>query len=229
MKYLVLNGSPRGSRSTTMIVTNSFIEGVRSVDNNSVVDIANLSECSIIPCRSCYVCWSHFSEGECVITKRKQDDMADLMNKFYEADNIIMSTPMHFFNISSHLQKFIERTFPLIKPLYLPTVHKVNHNDLSSKGVVVISTCKVAFEDIWSCIDAQMKFLSTGKYQSVFSTQPIPLVSEDKEIVQNYLDVVYKAGQQFALTGVFSDELKSDLQKKSDIMAEKIITCNLGI
>lgn len=229
MNYFVLNGSPKNARSTTMIVTTTFIEGIREVDTNAVVDIVNLSEYTIIPCRSCYVCWSHFCEGECVITKRKQDDMDKLMDKYYNADKIILSTPMHFFNISSHLQKFFERTFPLIKPIYLPTVHSVNHRDISVKDIAVISTCKVAFENVWSCIDSQMKLLSTGKYQAIFSTQPIPVVPEDKEIVQNYLDSVYKAGQQFALTGVFSDDLKSELQERADLMAEKINTCNIGM
>ena len=230
MKYLVLNGSPKGKKSVTMIVTNALLEGIRDVDSMADIYISNLSECKIIPCRSCYACWSHISEGECIMTSRKVDDMPKLMEKYYSAEKIIISTPMHFFNVSSYLQKFFERTLPLIKSVYLPKQcefpeekYEMSHKDM------VVCTCKREFPGVWDCIDAQMNFLSQGKYQALFSTQPLPASVEEKKIVTDYLNEVTQAGREFASNGKFCEQTLEKLQEKEKLMAKYIDTCNVGL
>lgn len=230
MKYFILNGSPKGKKSVTMIVTESFIRGICSVDSCAELYYAHLSELDIKPCRSCYACWSHVSAGQCIVTRRGLDDMSLLMKKYCEAEKIIISTPMHFFNISSYLQKFFERTLPLIKQHYIPSTNeKLCNQDMSFKDSAVIVTCKQSFPGIWNCIDEQMKLLSRGRYQALFSTQPLPNSIEGETVVKDYLKLVYEAGKQFALSGIFSDELRKKLKRKSDEMSQIIYTCNLGL
>ncbi|EPR12222.1 flavodoxin family protein [Ruminiclostridium papyrosolvens] len=228
MKYFVLNGSPRKERSMTMNVVRSFLNGIEEADPEPQIDIVHLAKCNIQHCRSCYACWSHVCEGECVITKRNIDDMAPLMDKYLAADKIIMATPMHFFAISSYLQKFLERTFPLIKPIYIPAEQDDKYKDMSTKDIAVISTCKVAFDGVWDCIDAQMQLISRKRYQRIFSTQPLAVSNKDKELTENFLNTVTLAGKEFALCGEFSEAVRQSLEKSIQAMGEQIDTRNIG-
>lgn len=227
MKYLVLNGSPRKERSMTMNVVYRFLEGIKETDHDAQIHVIHLASYDIQHCRSCYACWSHVSEGECVITKRNVDDMAEILQKYLAADKIIMATPMHFFGISSYMQKFLERTFPLIKPVYIGGEH--SFKDMSIKDIAVISTCKVAFNGVWDSMDALMQLLSRKKYQRIFSTQPLSVKgNEDKKLIENFWDAVMKAGKEFASQGVFSETTKQILESSIQAMSEHIDTRNIG-
>lgn len=229
MNYLVLNGSPKGDKSVTMIVTKKFLDGIRHIDKKANIKVIDLVNMNIQPCRSCYACWSHLSEGECILTKRNVDDMSEIMKYYYSADKMILSTPMHFFNISSYLLKFLERTLPLIKPNYLPPkeIQKDTFRDMSIKDVAVISTGKFYFEGTWDCIDSQMRLLSRNKYQQLFSTQPIITCATDKEYVESYLQTVYKAGCEFAQNGVFTETTLERLKEVSMMMSQNVCTYSI--
>lgn len=233
MNYMVLNGSPLKDKSVSMMVANTFIEGIRSVSPDDNIDIFNLAELDIKPCRGCYACWSHVSEGECIMTKRGIDDMKMLMEKYDNAGRFIIVTPMHFFNISSNLQKFFERTFSRIKAEYVPVngrdaVYNNVFTDMSTRDIAVISTCKVAFEGVWKCIEAQMHFLSKGRYQKIFSTQPFVLKTEDKVFVDEFMKNVFEAGREFAQDGKFSDATNEKLISSAEKMAQNINTIAIG-
>ena len=101
--------------------------------------------------------------------------------------------------------------------------------EMSHKDIAVISTCKRAFPGVWKCIESQMNFLSRGKYQAVFSTQPIPTSAAEKKIVADYLNEVTQAGREFAHNGKFTEQTIKNLLDKADIMSKTIDTCNLGL
>lgn len=234
MKYLVLNGSPKKNRSVTMLVANEFIQGIKNKEPDAEIEIIHLADCNIKPCRSCYACWSHLFEGECVMTRRKKDDMTWIMEKYHTADKFILVTPMHFFAISSYLQKFLERTFGLIKAVYLPVGGKSEKDDadlkdMSTRDIAVISTCKVYFDGVWDSIDAQMSLISRRKYQRIFSTQPLAMNPEDKEYVNHFFKYVHDAGAEFAETGKFTEETKEGLETAICAMSSQINTSNVGL
>lgn len=235
MRYLLLNGSPKKRKSVTMLVANKFVEGIKLYDRKADIDVIHLADCNINHCKSCFACWSYMFEGECVYTKRGVDDMKWIMEKYYAADKYILVTPLHFCGISSYLQKFLERTFPLVKAIYAK-----DHNDkvslissdsackdMSTGDIAVISTCKFYYDGVWSAVDTQMKLLSGGKSQHIFSTQPIPMNSDEKRLVNVFYEHVREAGSDFAKTGVFT---KSTNQKLSEsIVAMRDMICKLNI
>ncbi len=47
MKILVINGSPRGTNSNTMEITNKFLDGLNSITENEI-KIINIKEQSIL-------------------------------------------------------------------------------------------------------------------------------------------------------------------------------------
>lgn len=69
MNVLVLNGSPKGENSTTMILTQHFIDGLNAFEKNNI-EIIDLSQKNIEYCLGCLLCWKR-SPYTCVI----QDDM----------------------------------------------------------------------------------------------------------------------------------------------------------
>ena len=60
MKVLVINASANKEKSTTLILTRSFLEGLG--EEAEYVTTINLN---INPCRACYACWFK-TEGNCI-------------------------------------------------------------------------------------------------------------------------------------------------------------------
>ena len=67
MRILVLNGSPK-KKSDTFRLTDAFLKGMNKKKENTV-DVINVIEKDIAPCRGCFGCWSKM-DGHCII----QDD-----------------------------------------------------------------------------------------------------------------------------------------------------------
>ncbi|HIU26422.1 MAG TPA: flavodoxin family protein [Candidatus Copromorpha excrementigallinarum] len=234
MRYLILNGSPKGEKSITMLSAAEFVKGIKSEEPQAHIDTVHLAERNIVPCRSCYACWSHISEGRCVMTRRNIDDMPQLMELYEKADRFILVTPMHFFAISSYLQKFLERTFPLIKAVYLPLEGRDRQDDsmcsdMSTRDMAVIATCKVYFDGVWNSIHEQMSLISRRKYQGIFSTQPLPASEETKKYAEAFFQAVREAGRDFAAEGKFSDRSREMLYEAAESMRRNINTANVGL
>ena len=234
MKYLLLNGSPKGNRSVTMLTADRFVAGIKDEDPDAEIETVHLAEKKITPCRSCYACWSHLSEEKCIMTVRNTDDMAELMRLYDEADRFILVKPMHFFAVSSYLQKFLERTFPLIKAVYLPLEGMEAQDDsqcrdMSTRDIAVIATCKVYFEGVWNSVHEQMNLISRRRYQGIFSTQPLPVGEGTEKGVEAFFAAVRIAGRDFAASGVFSETSVEFLEKTKKDMRNNINTSNVRL
>ncbi|MBR6955859.1 MAG: flavodoxin family protein [Firmicutes bacterium] len=55
MKILVLNGSPK-KKSDTFRMTEAFLKGLNK-DNEHEVNVINVIDKDIAPCRGCFGCW----------------------------------------------------------------------------------------------------------------------------------------------------------------------------
>lgn len=56
MNVLVLNGSPKGKNSNTMLLTDAFIYGLNKFKNHNI-KIVGLSQKNIERCLGCFLCW----------------------------------------------------------------------------------------------------------------------------------------------------------------------------
>ena len=73
MKILLLNGSLRGERSSSLKVAHAFIKGIKEALPDAEVTEVALKDKRIEHCMGCFCCWKN-DRGKCVI----HDDMDEL-------------------------------------------------------------------------------------------------------------------------------------------------------
>ena len=81
-KVLVLNGSPK-KISDTMVITNSFLEGL-NYNKEYDIKIINSIDVNVLPCRGCFNCLNSES-GKCII----KDDNEKILELIKECDILI--------------------------------------------------------------------------------------------------------------------------------------------
>ncbi len=138
MRILVLNGSPK-KKSDTFRLTEAFLRGLNK-NNDHEIDVVNVIEKDIAPCRGCFGCWQN-SDGYCVI----QDDQNEILDLFRKADVAIWSFPLYCFGMPSHLKAVLDRRIPFLKMKMVQEPHgRVRHEqlvDLSSQRNLIICGC----------------------------------------------------------------------------------------
>lgn len=108
MEIFVINGSPRKNFNTAAMF-NSFIDGVKSVNENINVNVINLYDLNYSGCKSCFGCKLAKTYGTCII----KDDLHDLLPRMYQADGIVFASPIYFGDMSGQMKCFLERfVFP---------------------------------------------------------------------------------------------------------------------
>jgi hypothetical protein len=137
--------------------------------------------------------------------------MSELLNKIIAADLIIWSFPLYYFSVPSALKTVIDRQLPLNLPLMSRDSANGGHPsrwDLSHQGHVVISTCgfwKSAgnYDGVSAMFD---HMYGAGNYTGIFCGQgELFRVPELKSRTDAYLDLVRRAGAEFALSGISAD------------------------
>lgn len=115
-KVLIINGSQRKYKGATNIYLKTFIKGIQ--DAGAEVKVIHVYEHKIRNCHGCYYCWvTH--PGHCKFS----DDVPDLLYELEQAHMIVLAFPTYIGNISSGLQKFLERCFPLIDCYFIKGIN----------------------------------------------------------------------------------------------------------
>ena len=70
MKAFLINASPRGRGSNTLLLAQAFLRGL-----GCEYDTATLSELRITPCTGCMTCWQR-GDGQCVFSESMQELLA---------------------------------------------------------------------------------------------------------------------------------------------------------
>ena len=105
MKLLAIVGSPRPKGNTNYLVDQALGEAARmGVETEKLV----LSRYEVNPCLGHDDCASFKS---CL----QKDDAAWILEKFCEADGIILATPVYYYNVSAQMKAFIDRNYFLYK------------------------------------------------------------------------------------------------------------------
>lgn len=115
MKTLILNGSPRKNGDTAGLIN----ELTKKIAGE--YKIVEAYRCNISPCLDCRYCWKH--NGCCI-----KDEMQEIYEYIEECDNIIISSPIYFseltgklLDVGSRLQRYFCASFfrkekPIAKP-----------------------------------------------------------------------------------------------------------------
>jgi len=101
MKVLAIVGSPHSSGNTSYLADQALKElSSQGVETEKIV----LGQCVINPCQG---------HAECGTFKvcRQKDDAPGIIEKFNEADGVILASPVYFFDITAQMKAFIDRNF----------------------------------------------------------------------------------------------------------------------
>ena len=216
MKILVLNGSPKGEKSSTLNVTRAFVDGIVS-KTNADVEFVNLSELNIKPCTGCLSCWGR-TEGECVI---KNDDILPFKNKILEADIFIESFPLFFFGMPGTMKVFTDRMLSMMNtyrgqksPLNGESFHGIRNKSVP-KFIVITSCAYTEFGPVYEPLIKQYDCIcGKDNYLMLFSPQLKTLIDLNNESKTNkYLNKFYNAGMEYASDYKLSDETIEILKK----------------
>lgn len=211
MNILVINGSPKGSRSNTLRLTDAFVGGIGS-QTDAQVEQLPLSKLDIAPCKGCFACWKA-TPGQCCI----RDDMAMVLEKLLWADLIVYSFPLYYFNVPGPLKNLIDRQLPMVLPFMSERSDGVGSGshearyDLSGKKYMLISTC--GFYSAAGNYDSVCRMFDhicgKGRYDTLFCGQgELFRVKELSQRTDEYLGLVEKAGSEYASGGITPETRK---------------------
>lgn len=220
MKTLVINGSPKGSRSNTYQLTTAFLagmrEGAREADEDIEVEELQITQLDIHPCLGCFSCWNK-TPGTCCI----QDDMGEVIGKLLWADVTIWSFPLYYYTVPGALKNLIDRQLPMVLPFMVENETSTGSGghpsryDMSGKRTVVISTCgfytaEGNYDGIYSLFDHEY---GRDGYTAIFCGQgELFRVPEVSRRTNEYLGYVKTAGKEYFAGGI-RPETKNRLEE----------------
>ena len=207
MKVTVFNGSPAAAQSATHVMVDAFLRGAARA--GAEVEEIFLAEKNIRQCQGCFACWFK-TPGRCII----QDDMADLITAYQASDIIVFGTPVYTWNMTALLKNFVDRLAPLKAPRM---TEQQGHFDLENaqpktQTFVALANCGFPGENNFDVLRAAMAcanptleiYRNCGKLLT--SKQPFA-----RERVEKWLSDVERAGQELAVGGEVSVEMRAAL------------------
>ena len=212
MRVLLINGSPKGSRSNTYRLATAFLAGMQAHAPLEQEEIT-VKEQNIQPCKGCFICWQN-TPGKCCIA----DDMSDVIQKMLWADVILWSFPLYYFSVPGPLKNLMDRQLPMVLPFMSKDSETGGHPsryDMSGKRHVVISTCGFyTAQGNYQGVDAVFDHLcGKGNYTSIYCGQgELFRVKELAQRTDAYLSVVSDAGREFC-QGTISRETREKLSQ----------------
>lgn len=109
MKAVFINGSPRKGWNTTKLLEKAM-EGAASA--GAETELLNIYDKPFKGCVSCFAC--KVKNSKCNGLCAYRDDLRPLLEKAYEADVIVVGTPVYFNNMTAGTRAFLERLmFPI--------------------------------------------------------------------------------------------------------------------
>jgi len=100
MKILGINASPRSSKSQTLRLVKTVLDGAKS--RGGEVELVDLCKLNIEYCDACRVC---YKTGKC----RKKDDFQLLYQRMLYAEGLVIGSPNYFRSVTAQMKTLIDR------------------------------------------------------------------------------------------------------------------------
>jgi len=187
MKLLAITGSPRLKGNTNYLVEQALGEAAKlGAQTEKII----LSQYKVNPCLGHADCASFES---CL----QKDDAGWIIDKFCEADGVILATPVYWYNVSAQMKAFIDRNYFIYKKDRKPGGRVV--------GLIVVGE-QVGIEDTlytlnqfvdWSFnIKENARFVVSG-----YANRPgeakdnLPLVEEARKLGRQMVESLKEEGK----------------------------------
>ena len=215
MKILVLNGSPKGAKSDVMHITRAFLDGINEEKQHDI-HVINIIYKHIEYCTCCFPYMHTASQamqgGTCI----HDDDMKEILEEILESDLLILSFPLYCYGMPAPLKAFMDRTLPLSSMAMQKVGERYEHvgqADFSRLRYLMICGCgfpnsKHNFEPAV----AQFELMFPHNH-TVMTVPESPMFSapEAAEVTAPRLELVKRAGRQYASTGTIDQDLLSEI------------------
>lgn len=216
-KVLVLNGSPKLNKSSTMVITNAFLEGMKMQEDIDL-EIIHVQSLHVKPCIDCLSCWGR-TEGECII---KDDDVAMVKEKILNADIIIESFPLFFFSMPGVLKVLTDRLLSMMltyrghkPPEDGTSFHGLRYYDPNKRFIVISSCAYTEVDRVYDAVKAQFDFIvGSGGYTPIFVPQVKTLIELNSEAkTKRFMAKFIEAGKRFMEDGALDPQTIKGLSK----------------
>lgn len=215
MKITCFNGSPRGQNSISHTIASEFLEGARKA--GAEVENFFLVDKKIGYCKACLSCWIK-TPGVCI----QKDDMAELLEKVIQSDTVVFATPVYVDNVTGIMKMFIDRMIPAIDPRVKrvkgETVHLKRYERYPK--IVVISNSGFPEQTHFQTLRLYFRRLARNMHSEVIGEiyrggggilrVKNPML---KLIVQSYMKLLRKAGEEVVREGRLSEKTMEKLEK----------------
>ena len=101
MKALLISSSPHRKKSSTFLLANEVLRGLKK--EGAVCQVVHLDGCQVLFCKDCQNC--HRKIMKCLL----KDDVKGIMRKMLNADAIILASPNYLFQVSASLKALFDR------------------------------------------------------------------------------------------------------------------------
>ena len=147
MKIICVQGSPRGLGNSTTIV-NKFCEVAEK--KGADIQSFNLNLLDYRGCQGCLACKN--KTERCVLS----DELDPVLDSIFEADILVISSPVYMGGVTGQLKCFLDRTFSFLKPDF-KTNPDASRLPKGKNALIVIT--QGAPENMFKDIPAQLEML----------------------------------------------------------------------
>lgn len=204
-QVIILNGSPRKNWNTYKMCE-SFANGVK--ESGAEAEIIDLYNVDFKGCRSCFACKlkGGKSYGKCGYI----DGLTPVLEKIYQADGLVIASPIYFGDLTGVTRNLIERLFfpffeykegyPSIAPKKLETavIYTMNVNEELGNEM---------YSDLFSKIEWFME-IAFSKPERICAFDTYQFADYDKYVIELY-DKNHKIKQR-------DEQFPKDLKKAFD-------------
>lgn len=209
MKILVFNGSPKKEKSDTMHISRAFLEGMKEAGPQEIHTI-DVIDRHIGFCRGCFVCKRN--GGRCVI----DDDMGELLEQILSSEVLLFSFPLHSYGMPAALKNLIDRMLPLSAMTMAEVngryVHVGQRDYLHLRYLMI---CGCGFPNSRRNFEPAVRQfeLMFPNDHTILTVPESPMFNapEAAAVTVPRLELVKKAGRQYAETGVIDEGLLSGI------------------
>lgn len=211
MKILVLNGSPKCEKSDTMHITNSFLDGMNDIQKNEIQTIHVINK-HIEYCTGCFNCKRN--GGDCI----HDDDMKSILQEILTNDLLLFNFPLYCYGMPAHLKALLDRTMPLSSMAMRKVGDRYEHIEQADfSHIRYIMICGCGFPNAvgnFEGVITQFK-LMFGNESTILTIPESPMFNapEAEPVTKPFLEIVRKAGREYAQNGAVSDETMKQLSK----------------